>query len=457
MAEASGESSDHHRIDRRAGSGEGAGFGSLLVAASQRPSRESHSVVDDDADTADGGKDLPGGIGQDLPFAGVPIPTDAADDRLSLGAIAGKITATELAPAPAGTAAADLTDPSAPLRPKLDRMLGSAPHATGTSAPVIIPSTQTNGPQASSLSSGGSVVPMQEFAASAAGPGGLPTSPALEQLELAGSATASLASDAELATHVSSASLRLSTMATLRTMGHDPSSFSADRLDPPFVDDAAEGLLPGATRNSRRSLLGLNSDLSVQSAEQLRGTVPARAFASAIGDPLSTLPGTGSVSPPAGPVVAPSQTLSFEATMERLTEARQASTADSIRLSLAHREFGTIAVRLEPMAGDSAAQVTLTSADPSFAPAVQAALSERMANERQQPQEASPNSRTDQSGRADQGVNPDPSASHQKPDRHEPKEAGVLRDRHPEPNTSIDDAADVAEHANPAGRSGLYA
>ena len=57
--------------------------------------------------------------------------------------------------------------------------------------------------------------------------------------------------------------------------------------------------------------------------------------------------------------------------VERLARARETEQGEVVRSSLATREFGQIAMQLRPTEGRL--HVSLTAADPSFAPAVQAA------------------------------------------------------------------------------------
>ena len=94
-------------------------------------------------------------------------------------------------------------------------------------------------------------------------------------------------------------------------------------------------------------------------------------------------PLTAAAPPAASTAPQPSfQSLQLEAMIDRLVEARQSAAGGSVQVSLAHSEFGTVGVRFEQAAGAGLATVALTSSDPGFAPAVQAALAERAPAER---------------------------------------------------------------------------
>ncbi|MXO71164.1 hypothetical protein [Alteraurantiacibacter buctensis] len=67
----------------------------------------------------------------------------------------------------------------------------------------------------------------------------------------------------------------------------------------------------------------------------------------------------------------------FSAVIDKLSEARELSRPGRADMHLAHREFGQVSVQFE-LAGQ-ALKVAMTSADPGFAPAVQAALADRPA------------------------------------------------------------------------------
>lgn len=67
----------------------------------------------------------------------------------------------------------------------------------------------------------------------------------------------------------------------------------------------------------------------------------------------------------------------FSAVIDKLSEARELARPGRADMHLAHREFGQVSVQFE-LAGQ-ALKVAMTSADPGFSPAVQAALADRPA------------------------------------------------------------------------------
>ena len=140
----------------------------------------------------------------------------------------------------------------------------------------------------------------------------------------------------------------------------------------------------------------------VQATPALR-EIGAPPSALAIATPIhpTELPAATTTSYPATPLVPGTATQPFPAAhdlstvIDRLVEARQAAFAGSVRLSVAHEEFGAVAIRFDHPGGTAQAQVSLTSRDPDFAPTVQAALAERGAPDRQ------PSGETAQPGRGD--------------------------------------------------------
>jgi hypothetical protein len=78
-------------------------------------------------------------------------------------------------------------------------------------------------------------------------------------------------------------------------------------------------------------------------------------------EPASTTPGPSAIRP-----------LDFSALVDRLTQARDAATPQSVSLAFTHAEFGKISLRFEQ--DDAGLSVGMTSPDPDFARAVSAAL-----------------------------------------------------------------------------------
>lgn len=83
----------------------------------------------------------------------------------------------------------------------------------------------------------------------------------------------------------------------------------------------------------------------------------------------SATPGPGTAPTPAQSGIAPPQDLAT--LVERLVEARQAAAPQAVAATIAHGEFGRVGLSFQQDGGGLA--VSMTSADPGFAPAVQAA------------------------------------------------------------------------------------
>lgn len=97
--------------------------------------------------------------------------------------------------------------------------------------------------------------------------------------------------------------------------------------------------------------------------------------------PLYSLPSaTQAANASATAILAASAQLDLGQTIDRLVEARMAGRAAEVRLAVPHTEFGPVAIRLDPSPLGLAAN--LSSADPDFIPAVNAALAERIQAER---------------------------------------------------------------------------
>jgi Meckel syndrome type 1 protein len=80
---------------------------------------------------------------------------------------------------------------------------------------------------------------------------------------------------------------------------------------------------------------------------------------------------------PATPATATTPTQDIAALVDRITEARAAAAPQTIRAALVHEDFGSVSLNLRTEA--SHIHVTLGSADPGFAPAVQAAAAANLA------------------------------------------------------------------------------
>lgn len=181
----------------------------------------------------------------------------------------------------------------------------------------------------------------------------------------------------------------------------------------PIVQIAAEPLVQGDAAIPTAQLLRASTSLRTMGAEQASppGTVDMPAD-----EPVSPQPSsergsaprvaaiqTGAASFEAGssntgqPVLAPlaqagtsgsasimtsaptqlAAPADLDAMIDRLVEARQTAQSGQARISVSHAEFGQVGIRIEQLAATGALGVTLNSADPDFAPAVQAALADR--------------------------------------------------------------------------------
>lgn len=79
--------------------------------------------------------------------------------------------------------------------------------------------------------------------------------------------------------------------------------------------------------------------------------------------------------PPADPLINIRPSQSIEAVVERLVHAQEAGREARPELTLRHREFGAVTMRVE--AGQADLKAVLTSRDPAFVPAIQTAIAER--------------------------------------------------------------------------------
>ncbi len=107
-------------------------------------------------------------------------------------------------------------------------------------------------------------------------------------------------------------------------------------------------------------------------------TVPQPASAVSLAEPIAPVSDarTGLTAPPSGSATAataPSQSAArdFGQIVDRLARAREAEQPQFVQSTLTTRDFGTVSMQLRPLEGRL--HVAMTSADPGFAPAVQAA------------------------------------------------------------------------------------
>ena len=170
------------------------------------------------------------------------------------------------------------------------------------------------------------------------------------------------------------------------------------------------------------------------------------------------------------PVIAPTVTTAAAATtptqdiaalVDRITEARAATAPHTIRAALVHEDFGSVSLNFRSDA--SHIHVTLGSADPGFAPAVQAAAAASLAGNG-----ASDGTGDDNNARRDASV-PQPSAQQQdaaarndaSPQQHSARERAQTAERQParEPSSrrSRDTTDDAATASTPQRRGGIYA
>ncbi len=213
---------------------------------------------------------------------------------------------------------------------------------TKVAAPVAVtPPTPAQAPVAAPVSAAGTVVVASDTAA-ATKPAS--ASPALPRVE----ATAPLAAPVPVmteavATTPTIAAETATTIARPRSVAHAQAetlhaSFSARTIAP---SDVAPSNTPTA---APEPVIATNV-----TAAPLTDTRPMPAFTA--------------ISAPAGQDLA--------ALVDRIVEARAAAAPDTVRAALVHQEFGSVSLQLRT--DDSHIQVTLGSADPTFAPAVHAA------------------------------------------------------------------------------------
>lgn len=159
---------------------------------------------------------------------------------------------------------------------------------------------------------------------------------------------------------------------------------------------------------------------------------------------------------PAVPASATTPTQDIAALVDRITEARAAAAPNTIRAALVHEDFGSVSLNIRSEA--SHIHVTLGSADPGFAPAVQAAAAANLANNgsddaqnrrdapapqtSQQPQDAT---RNDASSQQQQAQRDRASAGERQPSRQAPgRQSAAPGER-------------ASSAAEPRRRSGIFA
>jgi len=214
---------------------------------------------------------------------------------------------------------------------------------TKVAAPVsVTPPTPTQSPGAAPVSAAGTVVVASDTAAAtmpaSASPAALPRVEATPPL----AAPVPVMNEA-VATTPTPAAETATTIARPRSIAHAQAetlhaSFSARTITP---SDVAPSNTPTA---APEPVIATNV-----TAAPLTDTRPMPAFTA--------------TPAPAGQDLA--------ALVDRIVEARAAAAPDTVRAALVHQEFGSVSLQLRT--DDSHIQVTLGSADPTFAPAVHAA------------------------------------------------------------------------------------
>lgn len=144
--------------------------------------------------------------------------------------------------------------------------------------------------------------------------------------------------------------------------------------DPRQTDGAPLSPLPAAP--SQRG--GRDAAIAAVSAPEAQA--PQLSDARMLADQPAAAIAVGTSAPAPAPSAAPAtpQTRAdtgpqdFATLIDRLVEARDAAMPQAVRAAIAHAEFGQVSLRFHQQDGDIA--VSMTSADPGFAPAVQAAV-----------------------------------------------------------------------------------
>lgn len=145
-----------------------------------------------------------------------------------------------------------------------------------------------------------------------------------------------------------------------------PDDISGDKPLPEFPQAASEkgetASLPGRTRTENRGPVPNNAAQTTAPSGQEQIAIPA--------DGKATLVAThhASAFQPTHRLDGPQD---FSALVDRLVEAREAAGGQTVKAAFQHDEFGKISIQFR--AETSRLGVTMTSADPDFAPAAQAA------------------------------------------------------------------------------------
>ena len=140
--------------------------------------------------------------------------------------------------------------------------------------------------------------------------------------------------------------------------------------------------------------------------------------------------------------------------VDRLARAREAEQPDLVRSTLATRDFGTVSMQLRPLEGRL--HVSLSAADPGFAPAVQAASA--IAGTGQQAlSDSSAQSQQQQQGQSSQQSSPGQSAPDSQARRQQWERASQTQPQGPA-TPSGDDSSKTANGARGAASGGsIYA
>lgn len=144
--------------------------------------------------------------------------------------------------------------------------------------------------------------------------------------------------------------------------------------DPRRADAASLSALPAAPsqRGGRDAAIAVVRTPEAQAPQLSEARVLADQPAAAIAVGTSAPAPAPSAAPATPQTRADTGPQDFATLIDRLVEARDAAMPQAVRAAIAHAEFGQVSLRFRQQDGDIA--VSMTSADPGFAPAVQAAV-----------------------------------------------------------------------------------
>ena len=204
-------------------------------------------------------------------------------------------------------------------------------------------------------------------------------------------------SDAATAATVPTAK-SLETQITAETAKNAAGAISADTVARPEQPGHADAKAPAATRQD--SPVPAPQQQSADDSEAQSGTAKIASVKPGSDQPAqldTTLPRAGDLQPVLAAREAQSlmqavantpvttaakapqvEPMDFAALVDRLVEAREAASPHAVKASLSHTEFGQVSLRFDQNAGGMT--VSMSSRDPDFAPAVQAATASHNAN-----------------------------------------------------------------------------